>query len=68
MARFWCGVTRPNTECSSSTSASSSWSSGSVRASTGRSALGHADLSATAPTVMGLSPEMIFTATPWAAK
>ncbi len=68
MSCFWCGVTRPNTECCSSVSPSSSRSSGSSRASNGRSAFGMPTRAATAPTVWGLSPEMTFNATPCCAK
>ena len=68
IARFCWGVTRPNTEWASSTSARASWSSGRVRASIGSSAPGTPTRRATAPTVTGLSPEITLTVTPCSPK
>ena len=68
MARFWCGVTLPKMVPRSMASASSSWSSGKVRASTTWSAPGRPTWAAMAATVWGWSPEMTLAATPWAAK
>ena len=70
IARFWCGVTRPNTVFSSSASASASRSSSPGRrlASMLRSHPASPARRATAPTVTGLSPEITFTVTPWSAK
>ena len=68
IARFCCGVTRPNTEWCSSTSASSSRSSGSVAGVDRVVGAGQADLTATAPTVRGLSPEITLSATPCSSK
>ena len=68
MARFCCGVTRPNTECASSVSASASCSSGSSRASKPSSAPGSSTRRATAATVRGLSPEITLSVTPCSSK
>ena len=68
IACFWCGLTRPNTERSSSRAPSAAGSSGRSRASTGSPAWGRPARAATALTVSGLSPEITFSATPWAAK
>ena len=68
IACFWCGVTRPNTECSSSAAPSAPRSSGRSRASTGSPVCGMPARAATALTVCGLSPEITLSATPCAAK
>ena len=63
-ARFWFGVTRPKTVVTSTAAASSVGSSGRLRASTGVPTSGTPTRSATAPTVLGLSPEITFSPTP----
>ena len=69
IARFWCGVTRPNTLPASIAAARASGSSGRVRASTASAVTpGTPTAAATTPTVRGLSPEMTLSATPWAVK
>ena len=69
MARFWWGVTRPNTVVSSSASASSFASSGrGARVDEPASAPSMPALRATAATVAALSPEMTFRATPCSRK
>ena len=68
MARFWWGVTRPNTEARSTSSASASGSAGSSRASVPRPAQAIPTRSATAATVAGWSPEITFSSTPCSRK
>ena len=69
IARFWCGVTRPNTECVSSTSASASRSSGSSRASTASLGAGQPDATRRPPpTVAGCRPRSPSASTPWSRK
>ena len=67
IARFCCGVTRPNTVEASSTTPSRSESSGKVLASTGSSSQSPARR-ATAATVAGWSPEITLIVTSCAAK
>jgi hypothetical protein len=69
IASFWCGVTRPNTDRSSSRPPSAPGSSsGRSRASTGLSAWARPARAATALTVCGLSAEITFSATPCEVK
>ena len=68
MARFWCGLTRPNTEAPSTASAKASPPSGSSRASIPTAAPGTPARRATAATVAGWSPEMTLSSTPWFPK
>ena len=65
IARFWCGCTRPNTDgARQHVGRARRGPRGSSRASTGSSAPGMPTPRAMAPTVIGLSPEITFTATP----
>ena len=67
MARFCCGVTRPNTSAPATFSVNSSPSAGRVRASTASATETPSDR-VTAPTEAALSPEITFTATCWSLK
>ena len=68
IARFWFGDTRPITDESSTAAPSAATSSDRFRASTGRSAPRRPSRPAIAPTVLGSSPEITFTATPCSSK
>ena len=67
MARFWWGVTRPNTAPAATASDRASGSSGRSLASTHRSAPGTPARRATAATVAGWSPEITLRLTPCSA-
>ena len=66
MARFWWGLTRPKTAWVSSTRGS--LVVGQVAGVHRPVGVGQPGLPATAATVSGLSPEITFIVTPWAAK